>query len=137
MKETKYDRITIRFDPALGKKIRALAKRKGLAVADYCRLMCSLEVLNEEPEHPFTLVQQQLKETLGDVEAFAQQEPQHQAAVMRRCLDALTAARKAEEQAIAWLQAVARASDAFTRQKGARSDASPGDAGDLGTPDQR
>jgi hypothetical protein len=41
------DRITIGFEPPLGRQIRALARRRGLTVAAYCRLMCSLEVMGE------------------------------------------------------------------------------------------
>jgi hypothetical protein len=137
MSSEKSDRITIRFDPVIGRKIRALAKRRGLSVADYCRTMCMLEVLNEEPDQPFTLVQQQLKETLSEVETFTQLDPHDQVAMMRRSLDAITTAKKAADKAFTWLYALASASDASTRQKGARHDASPGDEGDPDTPDQR
>jgi hypothetical protein len=121
----KEDRITIRFDRALGKKIRALAAQRGLSVAEYCRLMCCLEILHEEPGHPFTVVQQQLKETLSEVETFGQLEPQHQVDVMRRSLETVTAMRQATNQLFTWLNALVRASDAYTRQKGGGGDARP------------
>jgi hypothetical protein len=135
--KAKDDRITIRFDPAIGKKIRALAKARGLSVADYCRLMCTLEVLNDQPEQPFSLVHQQLKETLSEVESFGRLEPQDQVDAMRRSLDAITKVKEAADQAFTWLNAVARASDAYTRQKGARADASSGHARSTDTPDAR
>jgi hypothetical protein len=136
MKHDKSDRITIRFDPVIGRKIRALAQQRGLSVADYCRTMCMLEVLNEPPERPFTLVQQQLKETLVDVETFGQLDPQDQVDVIRRSLDAVTTVKKAADKAFTWLYAVARASDALTKnQKGDRVNARPGNAGDPDTPD--
>jgi hypothetical protein len=133
MKDEKYDRITIRFDRVVGRKIRALAKRRGLSVAAYCKLMCSLEILNDDPDLPVD-VRQQFKEVLGDIESFGQLDPQRQVDVMRRSLDAITAVRKAADQAFTWMNALVRASDAFTRQKGARPDASA-DAGGPGTPD--
>jgi hypothetical protein len=119
----KDDRITIRFDRVLGRKIRALAQRRGLSVAEYCRLMCCLEVLNDDPDQPYTLVQQQLKETLSEVEAFAQQDPQDQAVTLHRNLEAIAKLREATkkvneaaDQALTWLYAIGRASDAYTRQ---------------------
>jgi hypothetical protein len=115
------DRITIRFDRALGKKIRALAKRRGLSVAEYCRLMCSLEVLIEEPDQPATLVQQQMKETLTEMEHFGHLDPQHQAALLRRSLEVFTAARNAVNEGLTWLTALIRASDAFTRHRSGRT----------------
>jgi hypothetical protein len=119
----KEDRITIRFDRALGKKIRALAAQRGLSVAEYCRLMCCLEILNAEPDQPVSLVQQQLKETLAEVETFGQLDPQHQVDVMRRSLETVATMRQATDQLFTWLNALVRASDAYTRQKGGRADA--------------
>jgi hypothetical protein len=135
MKHDKSARITIRFDPVVERKIRELAKRRGLSVADYCRMMCMLEIVNEDPDQPATLVQQQLKETMSEMETFAQLDPQDQVAMMRHSLDAITAAKKAADKAFTWLYALASASDAYTRQKGERPDASPGHAGGAGTPD--
>jgi hypothetical protein len=122
MKETKYDRITIRFDWSLGKKIRALAKRRGLTVAEYCRMMCLLEVINDEPDT--RLVEQQLKDTLADVEAFARLEVEAQMPVLREAVDAVDKLREASKTATTWLLAVARAVDAYGRQKGERGDVS-------------
>jgi hypothetical protein len=97
--------------------------------------MCCLEILHEEPDHPFTVVHQQLKETLSDIEIVGQLDQQRQVDVMRRGLETVTAMRKAADQLFTWLNAFIRASDAYTRQKGGRADASARHAGDPGTPD--
>jgi hypothetical protein len=121
------DRITIRFDRVLGQKIRALAKRRGLSVAEYCRLMCLLEVVNDVPDSH--LVNQQLKETMADMQAFAQRDRAAQLPVLREAVDAVEKLREASKSATTWLLAVTRAVDAYTRQKGGRPDASAGHAG--------
>jgi len=114
----KDDRITIRFDPALGRKIRDLAKRRGLSVSDYCRLMCSLEVMDDPPKQPFDPVNPQLKETLADTQAFAQLGPQAQLPALRQAVDAVLKLDEATKQAVTWVLAVARAMDAYINQTG-------------------
>jgi hypothetical protein len=129
MAETKYDRITIRFDRSLGKKIRELAKRRGMTTSEYCRMMCLLEVLNDQPDN--RLVNAQLKDTLADLQSFAQSDPQAQLPVLREAMEAVEKMREASKSATTWLLAVARAVDAYTNQKGAHPDASAGDAGGV------
>jgi hypothetical protein len=120
MADDKYDRVMIRFDPALGAKIREMARRRGLTMAEYCRTMCSLEVLSEDPAQPFGMVQQQLKEALGEVQTFGELDPQQQGRVLGRTVQALMDVSMTIEQALEWLTALARASDAVTGQRGAR-----------------
>jgi hypothetical protein len=106
-----------------------------LSVAEYCRLMCCLEILHEEPDHPFTMLHQQLKETLSDIETVGQLNPASQVDFMRRGLETVTAMRKAADQLFTWLNAFMPASDAYTRQKGGRADASARHEGGHDTPD--
>jgi hypothetical protein len=138
MKAQKYDRIMIRFDPALGKKIRALAKRRNLTVTEYCRLMCCVEILNDDPDMPVAVLQQ-LKEVLADTERFTQFDPQEQVEAMRRGLNAIEAVQKAAKEAMTWMNALVRASDAYSRarQTGGPQDARSRDEGDTNTPATR
>jgi hypothetical protein len=135
---SQYDRITIRFDRTVGRKVRALAKRRGLSMAEYCRMMCSLEILNDDPDLPID-VHQQLKEVLADTERFGQADPQSQVNVLRRTLDTITALRAAADEATTWLTALTRASYAYTRarQTGGRPDARSSDEGDPDPPSSR
>jgi hypothetical protein len=128
------DRITIRFPPVIGAKIRALAKEQGLSVADYCRAKCMLDIVNEEPHHAFTRNEYALKDTMAEMQHFAELDPQRQADVLRRSLEAITTVKKAADKAFTWLYAVASASDALTTQKGGRAHARRGHAGDPDTP---
>jgi hypothetical protein len=73
---------------------------------------------------------------LWEVETLSRLDPHDQVEMMRRSLDAITTAKKAADKAFTWLYALASASDAYTRQKGARPDASSDEEG-PDTPDQR
>jgi hypothetical protein len=129
MRHDKADRITIRFPPLIGRKIRALAKAQGMSVADYCRAKCMVDIVNDEPHPSFTVAQQQFKETMADMETFAQLDPKDQADVLRRSLEAVATVKKSADKAFTWLYALATASDALTNQKGGPQDARAGDEG--------
>lgn len=108
----KDDRITIRFDPALGGKVRSLAKRRGLPVAEYCRLMCCLEIMHDDGHHPL------FKESLSEGEAGRQIDPPPQVGAIRRSLEAVTTIKTAADQLMTWLSAVDHASEAFCCRPG-------------------
>jgi hypothetical protein len=114
--DEKYERITIRFDRKVGRKIRAMAERRGLSMAEYCRMMCSLEILNEDPDVPLD-VYQGLKDALVETEHFAQAPQQSQVDVLRHTLDTIIAVRNAADEAMTWLTALTRASDAYARAR--------------------
>jgi hypothetical protein len=113
----KHHKMSFRADDPLFHGIKAMAEKRGMSISDYLRMMASLELLNQPPLVPQPVLME-LKETLAGMDEYASRDPAEQVALLRRGLEAIETAEKANQEARKWFFALASGLAAYARAGG-------------------
>jgi hypothetical protein len=125
--------IGLRIEPYLYKQIREQAKKRGLSLSNYCRLMLTLELQHVDLKE-IEAARLEARELIEEMTSWTEANRDETARRLMESLETYSTTKKAFEQVFQAIFAFATALNTSAKMKG-DEDAGSADCGDSDSPD--